>query len=607
MGDDLNGAPDPDLPRVVPDAGADTMSKKLNFSFSTQNVRSLNISTKNDITTQKILAICSLNTDFIFLADIRLNSVKQISALNDIKKKFFLKGYQLFFNSPGPSRGTGILVKKTIVDTNFRILSEVSDPEGNFIILHIKINGLKLVLTSIYGPNHDEEINFFNSLEQELQNFSDPYIIGGDWNATLDFSRVNSNIDVINMQNIPSIRRSIAINQLCTSLQLIDPYRALYPNKKEYTFIPSSVHSTNRSRLDFFLISGCIFDHNTECSVPHSLTSLLFDHKPVKLYFAKKKLFRKEVVKDIILKNLDLRSQVRFAVYECYLLHVDPNQNHVEPAVIQQLLLGLGHIGVLLKEICDRELSLIESGSDLDDDLILAAKRADVNLRFEDFPPLEFFENLPSNVHPDILFQTLNSCIKNRVLSHQSFFFKKKTARRRELTNRISNLKTNFNQNTVTILEAERLLSTVIESDLKAELALYKNFECLNDEKITPSFMKIIKSNAKEEKITDICDIDGVPFDCNIRQKNFIHDYYQNIYKRINQNNITVNDINNFLGPVSNHQIVQNAKLTEIEKNCLESDITLEELTKSINNANMSSAPGADGISNRFIKHFWEF
>ena len=43
------------------------------------------------------------------------------------------------------------------------------------------------------------------------------------------------------------------------------------------------------------------------------------------------------------------------------------------------------------------------------------------------------------------------------------------------------------------------------------------------------------------------------------------------------------------------------------EKNDLETAITVEELTKSINNANLSSAPGADGISNRFIKHFWNF
>jgi hypothetical protein len=33
----------------------------------------------------------------------------------------------------------------------------------------------------------------------------------------------------------------------------------------------------------------------------------------------------------------------------------------------------------------------------------------------------------------------------------------------------------------------------------------------------------------------------------------------------------------------------------------------VEELTKSINKANFKSAPGANGISNKFIKRFWDF
>ena len=46
----------------------------LDLNFSTQNVRSLNISTKNIITEQKILAIVKGGNDIIFLSDLRLNS-----------------------------------------------------------------------------------------------------------------------------------------------------------------------------------------------------------------------------------------------------------------------------------------------------------------------------------------------------------------------------------------------------------------------------------------------------------------------------------------------------------------------------------------------------
>jgi len=84
----------------------------LGLSFGIQNVRSLNISTKNELTTQKIIAICSLKNDFIFLSDLRLNSTKQIAAVNDLDKQFSFNGYKLIHNSCTSSRGVGILVKK---------------------------------------------------------------------------------------------------------------------------------------------------------------------------------------------------------------------------------------------------------------------------------------------------------------------------------------------------------------------------------------------------------------------------------------------------------------------------------------------------------------
>ena len=50
---------------------------------------------------------------------------------------------------------------------------------------------------------------------------------------------------------------------------------------------------------------------------------------------------------------------------------------------------------------------------------------------------------------------------------------------------------------------------------------------------------------------------------------------------------------------------VVNSKLTEEARSDLDLPITLFELEQSINSANMKSAPGPDGITNPFIKHFW--
>jgi exonuclease III len=103
--------------------------------------------------------------------------------------------------------------------------------------------------------------------------------LGGDSDASFDCSLVNDNIDVFNMANIPSTRPSNHIRELCTALNLTDPYRNLYPNTREYTLIPSGDMQHNRSRLDFFIISRELPEQVKNVVIPHSLSSTVFDHK----------------------------------------------------------------------------------------------------------------------------------------------------------------------------------------------------------------------------------------------------------------------------------------------------------------------------------------
>ena len=584
----------------------------LRYTFSSQNVRSLNISTKNDLTTQKIIAVCSLNTDFIFLSDIRLNSDKQQSAIHDLKKQFFFKGYKLIFNSRFSSRGVGILVKKNIYENNFNILSNESDALGNFLILHLSVNNLRFVVAAVYGPNHDDEVEFFDNLQVVLGRHRDPVIVGGDWNATLDGSRTELNLDVVNMRNIPSARRTEKILQLCNNLNLIDPFRTLFPNKKEYTFIPSAVNQNNRSRLDFFLISKDIFNEHTNCTIPNCLTTTLFDHKPVLLTFTSTGKNFKAIVKDTVLKNIDLPSHVKSAVFECYLHHTVPTRENggiINEQILQNYLQSLGTINRLLNDIQKLEIKMVLEGFTEIDDLSVRGKRAEINLIFEDLPDLEFFENLPCNHNPSVFFETLSNCIRNNVLSHQSYIFKSKKLKKEKISKNLAELKRNFDQNTNEILRLERTLSDLAESEIKDELLHFKRFECLNNEKITPYFLKLAKNTKNESTLREVLREDGTDFTDDKERSDFIYSYYKEIYKQPeNLAKVTSREqIEEFLGDLRFNPIVQNAKLTEAEKLELELDFTVDELTKSINNANMCSAPGADGINNRFIKHFWNF
>jgi hypothetical protein len=55
-------------------------------------------------------------------------------------------------------------------------------------------------------------------------------------------------------------------------------------------------------------------------------------------------------------------------------------------------------------------------------------------------------------------------------------------------------------------------LNNVIESDLKDELKLYKKFELLNDEKITPYFMSLTKLPDSNATLMNILNDNGVNF-----------------------------------------------------------------------------------------------
>jgi exonuclease III len=77
-----------------------------------RNCQSLNVSTKNKKTSKKLLALINTGADILLLSDTRLNSLIQVSALNDITKMLEFNGYNLFHNSPFSNRGVAIAIKK---------------------------------------------------------------------------------------------------------------------------------------------------------------------------------------------------------------------------------------------------------------------------------------------------------------------------------------------------------------------------------------------------------------------------------------------------------------------------------------------------------------
>jgi len=255
-----------------------------NVSFCSQNCNALNVSTiKNQ--DLKVSAIVNYNSDVIFLSDLRLNGKDKI-----VMDKFRLK-YKVYFNSSGNSRGVAVLIKFQVEQ---ELLDTVADPQENFILLRIKLNGVEMIIGSVYGPNVDRGAEqFYNELKRNLQRWPDlPCVLGGDWNATYSDLLVNENPDILFMQDIPSRVRTGMLLDLCEEIGLSDPLRILNPDLKEFTYHPSGAVRKNRSRIDFFLVSDCIYQYIEKCIISQGYCRRSFDHKPIFLELKKKKVVK---------------------------------------------------------------------------------------------------------------------------------------------------------------------------------------------------------------------------------------------------------------------------------------------------------------------------
>ena len=354
----MNGAPAATVSKAVRIhslAGAAEQSAPgnslINLSISIQNCNSLNLTTNVHSYELKLAAIKELNTDIIFLSDKQLVSNKGISGANRLRTSLRDskgKKYDLFANSSANSRGVAILA-----DSNLQLapVRTYSDPEENFLFIKAKINGCAVLLGSIYGPNNTAR-DFYRRIKGIIQdNYDCKIIVGGDWNTVWDRNEINSNIDTFNMQSIPNKVNCNLLRNMCEDLSLLDPTRVLYPNSRIYTYSPFGNLRSNRSRLDFFVISENLLPALLACKPALVPTINLFDHNPVVLRLGQADLSGTKPPAKLRNSNLDnsyLRYSVLLAAYNCYLfgLQLEGEDNQDARLTVEQIR----HTGGLINE-----------------------------------------------------------------------------------------------------------------------------------------------------------------------------------------------------------------------------------------------------------------
>jgi hypothetical protein len=156
-----------------------------------------------------------------------------------------------------------------------------------------------------------------------------PFVLGGDWNTTWDISPPANNIDIINMARTPNAANGKLLQNLATQHGLIDPFRALHPNKLSFLYTPFGTQQKNRSRLDFFVLSSSLLNNVTSCDIFSSQLSQMFDHKQVFMSFKAKNFnqngYKKKIVTNWFLDDPLVKMSSELAALQIYSSVVNEN------------------------------------------------------------------------------------------------------------------------------------------------------------------------------------------------------------------------------------------------------------------------------------------
>ena len=371
--------------------------------------------------TLKIKSISDLASDIIFLSDLRLNNCDSV---NDVEKKILSSGtnqYKFYHNSSKNSRGVGILISTKL---EYVLLDSFRDISENILGLHINIFGHPFLIISIYGQNTNVNA-FFQDLYMCISQFPNSYaILGVDWNLTYSTADTPDNIDIFQMVSPPSLIRSRALSDLCDRFLLSDPYRALHPDRRDFTFRPAN-RRANRSHLDFFIISDRLQNHVSTCDISVELANSLFDHHYVTLKFNAKKFKDRQFINHSILNHPRLLDVATTAAAETYLQHADPDDN---PGIdLPQGQVEIRNFMLILRQINELELDITLNGSaELKTHSRLGLIR-ELDQARDTLPTPEELSLLHLTCSNDTFLEILMGSIKGAIISFQSWIWKLST------------------------------------------------------------------------------------------------------------------------------------------------------------------------------------
>lgn len=566
-----------------------------------QNINSFNLSTISESNlNRKINSITKGKPDIILISDVRAGP-----KTNKLEKKLLYNEtpYLLHLNSTSNKRGVGILIKKGL---NCEIISTFKDDKENLLGIKAKINQLTTLIVSCYGENNDNAINFYNTLQGFIDRAGTEHIIiGGDMNTVCDPTKINGNfdqmnLDILNMRANINPNNSVSLNNLLRRNNLFDPFRIKNPLKREFSYIPFAQNNKNRSRIDYIFVSNSLL---IKSKVEYEFkTSKQFDHKPVLLTIGCNSKNPNKTIDSTLLNNKLVKDNATITAFNTYLEHLPENQPW------ENILLSLNNISARNQLITS---SLFNSGNLTDFEIdTLNTELVQNNELFDSeisrLPSIDELDTTSLKIDKDLFLTTLLNNITNSTISVQSEIRKVHITNKTKLITELNILKKDFNKNIDKILETEKKINDIIDDELTERHKDDDKFFNLRFEKNSGHFNKIFRASKSGDNISKIKCKNGATFsefDNKTARDSYIKNYYGKIYQIQDLPDMSIED---FLGEdILGKQEVQAKRLSDIDRENLDRQISLEELETSLKSSNFNSAPGIDGLSNKVLRAFW--
>ena len=220
----------------------------LSVSFSLTSMGSLKIGSLNingGRDRQKRALISEVATqkrvDVLFLQETHTNPADQTDW------GLWWDGSCTFSHGTNLSAGVAVLLRKNVHVT---VLSSTEVVKGRLLIVRAEIEGSVVCFVNIYAPNQGtDRVVFFTLLKNEVRKYhQDQFIIGGDFNCTLDFT-------VDRTSEEPHPQSSQSLHSIITHLDLLDTWRVKHPQTRQYTWVRVGNGRVSAARLDRIYIS----------------------------------------------------------------------------------------------------------------------------------------------------------------------------------------------------------------------------------------------------------------------------------------------------------------------------------------------------------------